>query len=458
MNRAKTDYIGKLRAYFEHLPFDVKGKALCVCLSGGADSVSLLCGLLEISEQFGFTVKACHFNHMIRGEEADRDEDFCKSLCIARNVEIYCGRDDVPAFAKMNKMSLEEAARDRRYAFFSRIYSKKSIDFCLTAHNMNDDAETLLLNLIRGSGSYGASSIAKYTEKLLRPMLGISREEIEEYLKEISQDYIIDSTNDSVEYTRNYIRKIILPQMQVLNPSVVTALSRYIESVRNDREYFEDEVNQAVDSDLRDMPKAIRDRVFIKKAKDAFGISLNKSLIEKLDNAAFSNRRCIVSLFDEYEAIIDNGKVAFVNRIEIKDFEYELQPLHDGENSAFDGRISVNLFDKNDDFEIINKISTHDLLSFDNISGVISVRNRRVGDKICIHGINRSLKKLFIEKGIPKEYRNIIPIICDEEGILYVPFVGISDRAYPKSGENKRLLITVFNTVDKERWSNAYEK
>ncbi len=456
MNRAKINFIRKLSQYFESLPFSVNGKTLCVGLSGGADSVSLLLGMIEVSESFGFNVSACHFNHMIRGEEADKDEEFCKELCSKYNVKIFCGRDDVPAHSKTYKLSIEEAARNCRYAFFDRICSKNTVDYCVTAHNMNDDAETLILNLIRGSGSNGASSIAPYSDNILRPLLKVSREEIEAYLTESKQVYVTDSTNLSNDYSRNYVRNIILPEMKNLNPSVIEALSKYTDSCRNDRDYFDTIVGDHIDSDLRQLPKSIRDRVLIKKYKDFSGLCLNSNMIFDIEQSIFSDNRVCIPLFGDTEAVVNNGKVVFGLRTENIALQFDAQTLNFGQNEVFGSRVNI-LLSSDNETKNFNKLSTTALISFDKISGTIKVRNRRVGDKIFINGINKSIKKLFIDKKVPKEYRDIIPIIFDEEGIIYVPFVGIADRV-KNNNSNTVYLTTVFNTIEQERWNNAYEK
>ncbi len=458
MNRQKTDFIRKLREYFSKLPYNINGKCLCICLSGGADSVSLLRGMLEISEELGITVKACHFNHGIRGAEADDDERFCKELCAELNVDIYCGRDDVPAFAAMKKMTIEEAARDRRYAFFYRICEKRKVDFCLTAHNMNDDAETLLHNLIRGCGPNGASSIAPYNVMLLRPMLKITRSHVEEYLESIGQNYVTDSTNNFDDYTRNYIRHEILPKMQKINPSAIEALSRYIERCRDDRIYFDKVVMENYKSDLRKQPKSIRDRILIEKCKNTLHMHLNSEMMADIERALFSGRRKVLTLTADSEAIVAKGTVTFARKIADPEYEYPEETLIFGENTYFGGRVKLSLREYIEKNEKINKISTTNLITFDNIKGTLRVRNRRTGDKICIRGINRSLKKMFIDKKVPKEYRHIVPIIFDDEGILYVPFIGIADRAFPLETSNKVQIITALETVQKERWSDAYEK
>lgn len=458
-NQTEFDFLQKICAYFDTLDIDLNGKTICVCLSGGADSVALLLSLSAISYEYNFKVSACHFNHMIRGDEADKDEEFCKEFCKTNNIKLYCGRDDVPAYAKLYKKSIEEAARECRYAFFERIYGKNDVDFCATAHNMNDDAETLLFNLIRGTGSNGASAISAVNKYILRPLLKIKRSEIEEFLEIYGQSFVTDSTNLSDEYTRNYIRHVVIPDIEKINPSVIDALSRYIDACRIDRNYFESETARHMDDDLRVLHKALRHRIIIKKYRNISNDFLNHNLLYQLDDSLFTKKRAIVPMNDEFEAIIQEGKIDFYRREENVKFEFDDIELSYGMNTLFGNRVIINLSDDIiDECENFNKISISALLSFDNIVGKLRVRNRRVGDKICIHGVNRSLKKLFIEKKIPKEYRDIIPIISDEQGIIYVPFVGIADRVYPIKPILKKYIYTVLDTVDRERWNNAYEK
>lgn len=458
MSKPKHNFLIKLNTYFKELPFDITNKKICVCLSGGADSVSLLLGLNAISVDYNISLIACHFNHMLRGAESDRDEVFCKRLCQNIGIELYCGRDDVSAYCKANGKSLEEGARECRYAFFDRVIKKRSVDFCATAHNMNDDAETLILNLIRGSGSNGASAIAPYDMNILRPLLNVKREEIEAYLNENNQDYVTDSTNVSVQYTRNFIRHELLPKMEQINPSVVEALSRYINSSREDRLYFDSVVRDNIHSDLRILYAAVRKRIIIYKCLKMIGVQLNSDLIKQIDEALFSESRRLISINDKFEAIIENGNVMFAEAAKTAKDEFEPIKLELGENIIFNNDVLLDICENIDKNKIFNKLSTTEKLSFDNIVGSLSVRNRRTGDKIKVNNINKSVKKLFIDKRIPKEYRNIIPIIIDDEGIIYIPFVAVADRVKVNKDSKAITINTVFNSVDKERWLSAYEK
>lgn len=457
MNPSNIGFLKKLKHYFNCLPFDINGKTVCVCLSGGADSVSLLLGMLDIAEEFSFNVCACHFNHLIRGEASDRDEEFCKRLCHDLSVKLFCGCDDVPAFARTYKMSIEEAARECRYSFFQRILEKNDIDYCATAHNMNDDAETLIFNLLRGSSTDGSASISPYNGNILRPMLKISRNEVEEFLKLESQEFVTDATNFSNEYTRNFIRNVIFPKFCEINPSFVNAFSKYIDSSRIDRDYFESVIAEKLECDLRKEHKAIRFRTYVKKCKDAFGITLNRNMIEQIDAAVFLNSRSVINVNSHIDAVIEKGNVSFLNSCSQSDKRYEPKALIKGDNLLFDGKVSISI-GKFEDLKKINNLSTQTKISSANIVGDLYVRNRRVGDRIKIHGINKSVKKLLIDNKVPKEYRNIIPIICDSEGILYIPFVGINDRVFTVEDEGAIFINTVFHTIDQERWVKAYEK
>ncbi len=454
MAPSKNDLPRKVASFYSSVRDKIKGKKLCVCLSGGADSVSLLFASKSLAERFGFELCACHFNHMIRGEEADRDENFCRELCKRIGVKIYCGRDDVPSYAGYKKLSLEEAARECRYAFFARIRERYGIDYHLTAHTMNDDAETLILNLIRGSGSNGASSIAPVRGTILRPMLLVTREEVEKYLASLGQEYVTDSTNNNTEYTRNYIRNELFPLLKKLNPNVVKTLSRYINSARDDREFLDSLTIENYDADLRKVHRAIRVRVILRKYKDFAGIMPNSEIVSKIDKAITSGGRKIIKLTPDTEALTENGNVNFFAPGNIEYAIYKKYKINtSGITDIFENNVTVFT---DGGAVMYGGVSETKLLDLNNVKGEVYARQRNSGDKIRVRGVNRSVKKLFNESKIPPEYRNIIPVFYDTEGIIYIPFVAVSDRVFTKEQkEGTRYVTAVMNSVNQERWTSA---
>ncbi len=451
----ESDLISAVRDYLQGIRGEINGKSICACLSGGADSVALLCSLRELAREFGFVLYACHFNHGIRGAEADRDEEFCKRLCADIGVKIFCGRDDVPAYAAAYRKSVEEAARECRYAFFTRVLSKPDVDFCATAHNMNDDAETLLMNLCRGSGSNGASSISPRNGSILRPMLKVPRSEVEAYLASAGIEYITDSTNLCDDYTRNYIRHEVIPVMEKVYPNAVAALSAFADSAREDRAYFESIIDHLGDN-LSGLPEPLLNRAVLRKYKEFTGKIASKQILNSVTDAVRAGGYRVIGIDGETEAIADNGKVRFFRRADDNVPLYEEEPIIGGANDCIGGRATV--YSDGAESAFVNKVFTEVVLESANITGQLFVRNRREGDRIRIRGVNRSVKKLFIEKGIPKEYRAHIPVMLDDEGIIYIPFVGIADKAFSKQPEKPIHITTVLNNTEPERWNIAYEK
>lgn len=448
-------FLNSIRSFFSTYAPDARGESIAVGLSGGADSVSLICALNELSDELGISVFAMHFNHGIRGNEADRDEAFCRKLCEALNVPFYSKKEDVPAFASETGMSLEEAARERRYAFFRSVLSDNGIAFCATAHTMDDNAETLIFNIARGSASNGGAGIAPRRGNILRPMLGLRRCEVEAYLSSIKRDFVVDSTNLCDDYTRNYIRHTVIPSLEKINPQAVRAISRFTASARNDAEYFDSVIGSFSDDDLNLLQPSISDRVIIRKYREFTGRMPDSDLMARLKKALAAEKRIVTPVCAGCEAVTENGRIAFLSQREIN-AEGAETVLHDGRNSLFSGETDLYFCVNAGEYESFNKIATTALLSFDNIVGVPIARKRCPGDRIRILGVNRSVKKLFIEKKIPSELRDIIPVICDGEGILYIPFIGTADRAFA-NGKNTKKLVTVLNRVEKERWHFADE-
>lgn len=197
------------------------GAHVVVALSGGADSVALLCVLGELH----YTLEAVHCNFHLRGAESDRDEAFVRRLCEARGVPLEVVHFDTVAYAETHKISIEMAARTLRYDAFERLRREHGADVVAVAHHRDDSIETLLLNLIRGTGINGLKGIRPLNGHVVRPLLAVAREDIMEYLDALGQDYVTDSTNLHDDYTRNKIRLNLLPLMEQINPSVRQSLA-----------------------------------------------------------------------------------------------------------------------------------------------------------------------------------------------------------------------------------------
>lgn len=214
------------------------GKYL-VALSGGADSVSLLLTLKDLK----YNVEAVHCNFHLRGEESDRDETFCKSLCETHGVDFHVVHFDTLAYAQLHKVSIEMAARELRYHYFEQLRHDIDADGICVAHHRDDSVETVLINLIRGTGVHGLCGISPRNGYIIRPLLCVSRSDILDYLSSLQQDYVIDSTNLIDDVMRNKIRLDIIPMLEQINPSVSANIAKTAARVNDAVKIF----NKALD-------------------------------------------------------------------------------------------------------------------------------------------------------------------------------------------------------------------
>lgn len=222
------------------------GVRLGVAVSGGADSIALLRAMLELREELGVVLKVLHFNHRIRGAEADADEQFVKGIAVKYGLEFVCGSADTRAHGAQEKLSLEASARTLRYRFFSDQIGKSSVTKVATAHTLDDQAETLLLRLIRGTGLRGLRGVHDQTaEGIVRPMLHLRHPDAEQYLTSIDQTWREDATNADTHHTRNRIRHELLPALaRDFNPQIAETLARTAEVLSADEEYLHGETQR----------------------------------------------------------------------------------------------------------------------------------------------------------------------------------------------------------------------
>ena len=229
-----------------------KGDKLCLAVSGGADSMYLFYNFMDLREDFDLDIIVCHLNHGIR-ETAKRDEDFVKNICRDYGVKCLTKTVNMDEFARVNKLSSEEAGRILRYEFFRENSFGRKI---LTAHNANDRAETLLFNIIRGTGIRGLVGMTEVNEDIYRPLIDIKRCDIEDYLHKNNLTYVEDETNFEEIYTRNKIRLSLIPKLSELNPNIIDALLRLSENASDASRFIEELVEE-------NYSKCIKDYYFI---------------------------------------------------------------------------------------------------------------------------------------------------------------------------------------------------
>ena len=389
------------------------GDRVICALSGGADSVAMLFALFLLKDKLGICLEAAHFNHHLRGEESQRDEYFVRDFCARYDIPLHVGGGRV----QPGKKGLEAAARDARYAYLQSLDGKIA-----TAHTADDNAETVLLHLIRGTGLKGLGGIAPKRGKLIRPMLGVTRQEVEAFLTEWSLPHVEDSSNGSDAFLRNRVRHHVMPLLRQENPRIGENLSKLALRLRLDEEYLTQQ--SAFDAlpdvnALRAMPRALRSRAleaFLKQngipepedvhiaQAEALSFSDNPSA-----KAAFPGGVTVSRCYDTLTVLTENAEIRQTSlpcpgQVVVGDYRVICEPASEIRNTP-------------DTFTICP-------------SGGMFLRARKTGDALRLSGGSKSLKKLLIDRKIPAAQRDALPVLCDKRGVLGVYSIGVNlDRA-----------------------------
>lgn len=231
----------KVQNFIEQHKLIQSGQPVIVALSGGADSVALL----RVLHQLCYPLLALHCNFHLRGEESDRDENFVRQLCESLQIPLHVKHFDTSSYAHHSGQSIEMAARTLRYEWFEQEREKANIKYIAVAHHKNDQAETLLLNLVRGTGLKGLKGMLPCNGKIIRPLLCVERKEILHYLKSICQEFVTDSTNQERDAVRNRIRLDIIPMLKSINPSIINTLSTVCDNIQGALYYYERGISEA---------------------------------------------------------------------------------------------------------------------------------------------------------------------------------------------------------------------
>ena len=392
------------------------GDTVICAVSGGADSVALLFCLYLLKDKLGITLEAAHFNHRLRGKESDRDEVFVKDLCDRYDIPLHIGSGNVVP----EKKGLEAAARDARYGYFKTLSGKIA-----TAHTADDNAETVLLHLVRGTGLKGLGGIAPINGSIIRPMLGVTRQDVESFLEEWCLSHITDSSNATDAFLRNRIRHHVMPLLKAENPKLAENLSAMALNLREDEKILsslaEKEALPTVDT-LKTMPPALRNRAleaFLKRSGVKEPEQSHLALAEKL---VFSHKPSARAAFPGGITIARSYNALTVLREE-EPLEETLLPCP-GEAELPGYRVVCTPAEAIENTPTVFTVRPQ---------GTMVLRCRQGGDTIRLSAGTKQLKKLFIDRKIPAAQRLQIPVLSDDRGVLGVCGIGANlDRLPPE--------------------------
>ena len=417
-------------------------RVLCA-VSGGADSMYLLCRMLQLAPERGFEVCCAHFDHGMRGEESARDADFVAAFCAARGVACEIGTGAVQGG--------EAEAREARYAFLRAAAKKHGCRWIATAHTADDNAETMLLQLARGAGLRGLGGIAPVRGDLLRPMLGITRAEVEAWLSQHGVAYVQDSTNASSDYARNRVRQSAVPALRSVNAAfarhtvLTAALLREDEAFLSSlaEEFIREQGSEPAVDALAQLSRPVRARVFAQLAETP----LEQRHIEALHGLCFGTEAAAVSLPGGKSAVREGGRIVFAAP--------EVQPWPETA-LAFGGEVPgpggavIALSLPRRAVEIHNTFTSFFFKSTE-IRGTLTVTPPKPGDRIRIlgRGCTKKLSDLFQEAGVARSARRGIAVLRDEAGVAAVFGFGMAERLRAEPGDE--VVIAELTERETER-------
>ena len=400
--------LNKLSAFIRSQGLIKPADHVVCAVSGGADSVALLLGLYLLRDKLGITLSVAHFNHGLRGAESDRDQAFVRQLCSHYDLALHLGSGQVVAGDK----GLEAAARKARYGFFDTLSGKIA-----TAHTADDNAETVLMHMIRGTGLKGLGGIAPSRGKIIRPMLSVTRQEVLRFLQEYHQDFVEDSTNQTDAFLRNRLRHHVMPLLQAENPSFSENMSEMALRLRQDEQLLSSLTEGPLPDvpALRKMEPGLRSR-YLSGFLEQCGVKEpGTAHIRQAEQLVFSQRPSARAGFPNNVTICRN-----YDRLE------KLMPAAALTPQVLQCPGVVTVPEAN--VRIICTVSSECVLQWDRFtvcaSGPVVVRGRMPQDTIRLQGGNKSLKELFIDKKIPAAKRVQIPVIADDHGVLAVYGIG----------------------------------
>lgn len=421
------------------------GERVACAVSGGADSMAMLCCLRSCQEALGIDVFAVHFNHCLRGTESERDEAFVRDFCRTHGIALEVGRADVRALARERGKGLEEAARQLRYDFFHRIHC----DRIATAHTADDNAETVLLHLLRGSGLRGLCGIPPKRGRIVRPLLCVTHKGAVAYLQAQSLCWCEDSTNAADDCLRNRLRHRVLPLLREEAPQLSMQLLRQSALLRSEDAFLDNAAQELL------QPLAQPDTFQIAPAPDALEKRALRLLLRRYlpQDVSLTHIEAVQKLLHaaspSAECMLPDG-LRVQRRYAALHFTREVPPVFTQTPLCIPGqtllpmlglRIICTISEKREKF---SNSPFQFAIKYDIINNAyISARPRAVGDMLTLqNGHTKTLKKLFIDRKLPKAERDRLPVIATGTQVLAVAGLGINHR-YAATASEPALLIRI---------------
>lgn len=398
-------------------------------LSGGADSVSLVLCLCAL----GYDVCACHLNHGLRGAQSDDDEAFCRALCARLQIPFLSEYQDAAAAAAQSKESVETAARRIRYAFFERCACELGAGRIATAHTADDNLETMLFHLIRGTGSAGLAGIPPVRGSVIRPLLAVERCQVEKYLIERGQNWRTDASNLDDSYTRNRIRHHVVPALREIEPAAARHAVQTAALLRQDNECLESLActagTQLSVQTLRNMPPALASRAvrgLLRHAGVPVGETGQRHIASVLALAQKTSGE--ISLPGGRRAAVRHG-VLYAERSAPRR-EQALFPECPVDFGAYTVLVARKISDIHSSFKLYP-------IAYDTIKAEsLTVRTWRPSDRMTLPGARgtRSLKRLYAERGIAPDRRDTLPVLCIGDAVVAAAEIGTDQAFYGTNG------------------------
>lgn len=425
------------------------GQRVLVAFSGGADSTALLHLFTRLREGWSLDIAAAHLNHALRGEQSDADETHCRQICAEWRVPIFSRKIDVKQQARRQRVSIEMAAREARYAFLNEVANAIEADAIALGHTRDDQVETVLLNLTRGAGTAGLAGMPMRRGRIIRPLLRVNRQQIRAYCALHALRFVEDVSNLDPRYSRNRIRHRVLPELRRVNPRADDAIERLSRVLRDEENWWqgylqsmepeftlrrtESEWHLSLDW-LAGQPAAVQRRVirYAVQQLSPNGGEPEFEQVERLREAMRTGSRAGVTLRGgQLHVVVSQRALKVWWKRDIPSVTYEMVVQIPGETPIpFAGLTLFAEYSALPDAYLWRQDNWEVWCDASRIGGQLVARSWRRGDRIQPLGLSghRKLSDIFVDRKVPVPLRRRVPVVCDEEGIVWVVGLCLAHR------------------------------